>query len=523
MGNRHHKIEPTLTSGVATTIPPDALIPRDSLEHEVLTVRCGTTLFHGLFAGSKACWEEILDLARNRGFALAQAIAAIAYCWDEIPIIEKDAELSDTYGSLCLKRLRTSAHNGCKFAQLCLGLFLELKIGVNISRDLKKAAHYYNLSAAQNDSIAQCQLVCLQLPESDINYSSRASLYGAADQGCSHANYLIGLRHDSGGGGNNMANARNKFAMAADQGHVKSIVHLGDIFFVGHGVCQDWSISRTYYRRAEALGCIEAKLSLQAMCMLSDLYMRDGVVFYPDRTLLNLGVQSSSGTSGLDISDETAEVEDPWVIELSKGGKKAFEAVRVSAEQGCVESHYRLGVCFEFGHMVAKDISKALYWYEKAARQGHCKASILAAGWYLKGSKVGKDVIKARMLLNRAACQGSSDAQVTLAREIENQFEPLRVVTKAVKWYRVAATHGNVQAWKSLGHYYLFDSNAANTDYIEGASAFCQGAILGCPECLRNLAECYMKGIGVPKINLDVDYEQVLQWLATEVKRHRNS
>jgi TPR repeat protein len=160
---------------------------------------------------------------------------------------------------------------------------------------------------------------------------------------------------------------------------------------------------------------------------------------------------------------------------------------------------------------------------EKAARQGHCKASILAAGWYLKGSKVGKDVMKARMLLNRAAYQGSSDAQVTLAREIENQFEPLRVVTKAVKWYRVAATHGNVQAWKSLGHYYLFDSNAATTDYIEGASAFCQGAILGCPECLRNLAECYMKGIGVPKINLDVDYEQVLQWLATEVKRHRNS
>ena len=45
-----------------------------------------------------------------------------------------------------------------------------------------------------------------------------------------------------------------------------------------------------------------------------------------------------------------------------------------SAEKGYVKAQYILGDAYEDGDEVVKDNQKAIYWYEKAAQQGHKKA-----------------------------------------------------------------------------------------------------------------------------------------------------
>ena len=47
------------------------------------------------------------------------------------------------------------------------------------------------------------------------------------------------------------------------------------------------------------------------------------------------------------------------------------------AEQGDANAQYRLGKMYERADRMPKDISKALYWYGKAAEQNHPKAEIL--------------------------------------------------------------------------------------------------------------------------------------------------
>ena len=47
---------------------------------------------------------------------------------------------------------------------------------------------------------------------------------------------------------------------------------------------------------------------------------------------------------------------------------------RIAAEQGHAESQFLLGNAYENGHVVMKDLKKALDWYKRAMDQGHIEA-----------------------------------------------------------------------------------------------------------------------------------------------------
>ena len=51
--------------------------------------------------------------------------------------------------------------------------------------------------------------------------------------------------------------------------------------------------------------------------------------------------------------------------------KKAYEYTVKATELNNVEAEYNLGVFYEKGIYVQKDIQKAIFWYKKAAKQGH--------------------------------------------------------------------------------------------------------------------------------------------------------
>jgi len=70
---------------------------------------------------------------------------------------------------------------------------------------------------------------------------------------------------------------------------------------------------------------------------------------------------------------------DDGVVAFIKGdGQAAFKIWKPLAENGNTEAQYHLGYMFQTGTGVPVDKSKALYWYNMAAKNGNGKALVLA-------------------------------------------------------------------------------------------------------------------------------------------------
>jgi hypothetical protein len=70
--------------------------------------------------------------------------------------------------------------------------------------------------------------------------------------------------------------------------------------------------------------------------------------------------------------------DDGVVAFISGDGAEAYRIWKPLADKGNPEAQYHLGYMFQTGTGVDKDKSQALFWYNKAAENGHGKAFILA-------------------------------------------------------------------------------------------------------------------------------------------------
>ena len=129
---------------------------------------------------------------------------------------------------------------------------------------------------------------------------------------------------------------------------------------------------------------------------------------------------------------------------------KAVYWYQKAAEAGNSDAQFNLALCYERGHGVEQDFSKAVYWYQKAAEAGNSDAQFNLALCYDKGEGVEKDSSKAVYWYQKAAKAGNSDAQNNLAlcyysgEGVEQDF------SKAVYWYQKAAEAGNSSAELAL-------------------------------------------------------------------------
>lgn len=97
---------------------------------------------------------------------------------------------------------------------------------------------------------------------------------------------------------------------------------------------------------------------------------------------------------------------------------KALEEVRPLAEQGDPRGQYAMGVLYENGFAVTKDLTQAAAWYLKAAEQGN------------------------------------SDAQYNLGAMNEHGLGMPVNYPEAARWYRPAAEQGDIDALSNLGVLY---------------------------------------------------------------------
>ena len=99
--------------------------------------------------------------------------------------------------------------------------------------------------------------------------------------------------------------------------------------------------------------------------------------------------------------------------------KVALPLYRQCANKGIAPAQHNLGIAYQNGHGVPKDLTEAARWYRMAAEQGLPKAQY-SLGWrYMKGEGVPKDLPKALFWFRKAAAQGHTGAKKVLKKVAE--------------------------------------------------------------------------------------------------------
>jgi TPR repeat protein len=132
----------------------------------------------------------------------------------------------------------------------------------------------------------------------------------------------------------------------------------------------------------------------------------------------------------------------------------AESILRAGAERGHPNSQCMLGLLYERGRGVPKDLQLALEWYHKAAAQDYADAQVSIGRCYHRGVGVPQDYGQAVLWFQKAADAGFADGQFELGRMYETGNGVPQDYEQSFYWYSKAAAQGLDIAQHKLGAAY---------------------------------------------------------------------
>lgn len=155
----------------------------------------------------------------------------------------------------------------------------------------------------------------------------------------------------------------------------------------------------------------------------------------------------------------------------SKDYSKALALLKPLAEKGNPRAQNGLGLIYDRGLGVPKNLNEASKWYRKAAEQGYILAQSYLGSMYAKGEGVPKDSAKAAKWYREAAKKGNDFAQYNLALMYVKGEGVSQDYKVAYRWIRKAAEQGypmyfNFESGWKVGHYAEVPNQYVITEYI---------------------------------------------------------
>ena len=190
---------------------------------------------------------------------------------------------------------------------------------------------------------------------------------------------------------------------------------------------------------------------------------------------------------------------DPNLTDIAKKIEK-------QALEGVPEAQHDMGAIYVAGHgQIKKDLSRAVLWFEEAARNGVSNAKYNLGVLYHQGLGVTQNVDRAMALYHEAAEIGHPEAQYNLGiANIEGIGVPYNP-SRAVRFFEMAAGKGVTEAAYNLGLIYE-NGLLGETRPDEALAWYKRAADQGSPEAqsaLDQLAESL--GIDIDDVNRIVE------------------
>ncbi len=174
------------------------------------------------------------------------------------------------------------------------------------------------------------------------------------------------------------------------------------------------------------------------------------------------------------------------------------------AIHGNKDEQFNLGLMYEEGRGVPQDYSEAIYWYMKAAYQGHARAQYNLGVMYQNRIGVNRHYSEAAKWYMKAADQGDARAQNNLGWLYEMGRGVPQDYSEAIKWYKKAADQGYTKAQYNLGLMYQ-NGRGVPQNYSEAVKWYMKAADQGDAPAHNDLGVMYHHGRGVPQ-----DYSEVV-------------
>ena len=97
-------------------------------------------------------------------------------------------------------------------------------------------------------------------------------------------------------------------------------------------------------------------------------------------------------------------------MDVTKDINKAFRWYKFSAQQGLVKAQFNLGLCYKNAKGCKQDYTKAMECFLVAAEQGHSRSFYILGKMHAKGLGVDADINKAKEYYKKAAINGYKKA-----------------------------------------------------------------------------------------------------------------
>jgi len=310
---------------------------------------------------------------------------------------------------------------------------------------------------------------------------------------------------------------------------------LGDLFYNGTGVKQDYKEAEKWYLKAAEIGNGNAQHTLGIMCFYGkgikqDYYSASQWFFksaiqskanlLTQMSQLYLGYLYSNGFGvSKNITESTKWYEKAIEIEINKKIKPLYSlferllfkenheiAVGVNkyfAEKGNIEAQKTLGKMYREGIITSKDNTEAAKWYRMAGLGGDEDAILALCSIYM----FAQNFSEAFIWCGKGAAAGDESAQDSLGSMYEAGTGVKQNYYVAADWYKKSANKGYMFAQYNLGLLYA-NGQGVTKNYTEANSLFRKAALQGYQASQYALGVSYYNAQGVER-----DLIQSLAWI----------
>lgn len=187
------------------------------------------------------------------------------------------------------------------------------------------------------------------------------------------------------------------------------------------------------------------------------------------------------------------------LVDFEKGNDEGAKAwFRMAARKEHPIASYNLGLMYEHGYGVTKNINTAMNWYRKAEQQNFLPAITSLGRLYLNNLNIQNASDQAFQYFSRAANQGDAQAQTSLGSMYHSGISTHQDFKKALGLFRKAAAQGNSQAMVQLAQFYESRTDIS-PDSQMALSLYQHAAHLGDVSAMRKLSDLYESGLIIPK------------------------
>ena len=242
-----------------------------------------------------------------------------------------------------------------------------------------------------------------------------------------------------------------------------------------------------YKRRCRAY-CLFPRVSVSIMVRLMQVEPVNDLVAYQIP-------KSNKDKRTVTFVDKESEMETEWKRANTLYDNKQYsEAVTIYQKlmnQGYAKAFNSMGLCYNYGHGVKKDLQKANELYVQSANKGYVRGMTNIGNNYQNGEGVEVDLTKAAEWYCKAAEQGDSIGQNNLGICHEYGMGVAQDLKKAVALYRKSAEQGYYGGQINLGSCYA-SGKGVPQDSIEAERLYKLATVSGNPKAQAMLGTIYL-------------------------------